>query len=312
MGKSFKRIIISCLIIALIGLIDYLTTSQIKIIAFYLIPVFISTYYVGVGLGLAFALIAVIFNFSIEYWEGFSTDSIIIINNAVLFALYGVVVGLVNRMRRQNLVITASLREKEIILREIHHRMKNQIASLLSIVSLSESGNADQIIEALSGRLNAYMMLYANLCYDSASQTRIHVCRYFNQIAEYILHSRRDEAADIACSITGGDFYLDNHVMITLGLIVNELLTNSLKHAFGAGSGSVYLDVRTENSSRLVLRYRDSGPGFDARQARPGRGIGMMMIESLVARLHGTLEYSRSRGSEFILVFRDVELYDAP
>ncbi len=313
MKNRIQLLLINSLILLIIAAIDYITTSNIKITAFYLVPIFIATYYYNSIYGTIFALISVIINFAIGYCERLSIDLLIIVNNSMLFVVYLIVIYLVGQLRKKNVMIERTLNEKEIIIGDIHHRMKNQIASLLSIITMSGSASQDDIIMKLSGRLNTYLLLYNNLTYDNKSQSMINVNKYLHEIADYIVKFKSDSVESISVTINGGNFFLNNKTIITIGLIINELMTNSLKHAFaGSNNGSIAIKVSKENENTIIVIYRDDGPGFNFIKDTSDSKLGMLMIRSLIEQLNGSFDYSREDGSEFIMKFSGLHINDLP
>ncbi len=311
MKRKVVLILLNIALILSIGVIDYLTTSSIKIIVAYLIPIFISTYFINFKYGALFSACAVIIDGIIEYGEKSSVDSVLMINSITLLCVYMVVLYLVNSLRKNTSTIENNLEEKENILRDIHHRMKNQISSLLSIINLSDQIESKTKLSDLSGRLHTYLLLYENLCYDNKSQSRIHLRKYLDEIAGYIIQSQYGGTHQILYSMEGGDFFLENKIIVSIGLIVNELMTNSIKHAFeDEFTGSIKINIRNDGDT-LIMDYYDSGSGFDYSPDEPGKKLGIIMITSLVKQLNGTIEYSKEEGSRFILTFHNMNIHDA-
>ncbi len=300
------------LIIAIIGYIDYLTSSSIKIIAFYLIPIFFVTYYGNFTWGILFSVLSIFFNFFTDYSEYAAVDKNIIINNAMLIIVYLAIVYLVKLLKKNNESIKQNLYEKEIILRDIHHRMKNQMASLLAIINNAGDEDNKKTSIDLSGRIHTYLHLYEYLSYDSMSQTRINVHYYIEEITKYIIKSFGIPDVAISIDISGGDFEIDNKQMVAIGLIINELMTNSMKYAFiESQKGSITIDIARHENSRLELVYRDSGRGYDFQAARAKKRFGLNLVEIQTGQLNGTMHYSAGHGSEFTFIFREIPMYDA-
>jgi len=300
------------LIITIIGYIDYLTSSSIKIIAFYLIPILFVTYYGNVTWGILFSVLSIFFSMYVDYSEYAAVDNYLIINDVMLIIVYLIIVYLVNILRNRNALIKQNLNEKEIILRDIHHRMKNQMASLLAIINNAGNEDIEKTSVVLSGRIHTYLHLYEYLSYDSLSQTRIIVRNYIEEITKYIVKSLGTAAIPISIIINDGNFEIDNKQMVSIGLIINELVTNSLKYAFtDSRQGSITIDISRHENSRLELVYRDSGQGFDFRTERKRRKFGLQLVEIQTSQLNGSMHYSANHGSEYTFIFHGIPMYNA-
>jgi two-component system, sensor histidine kinase PdtaS len=298
---------VNIVIILGIGIVDYITTSKVRIIALYLIPIFITSYFVRMRWGVLFSTMAVAFIVIIEYIEISTLNLYILVNSIMLLAVYIVVVYLTCKFRDNNRLIQKNLSEKEMIIRDIHHRMKNQMSSLLSLVNLGNSTDPGSVISRVSGRIHTHLLLYEHLSYDRRSQASVNVYGYLNEIAGYIVKTMVSEPMHIDVAVRGGDFFLNNKTVIDMGLIVNELMTNSMKYAFtGRPGGSIEIEVTTQARDQLVLSYRDDGPGFEYSPEETEHSLGLMIIRALTGQLNGTIDYSNAGGSRYTITLSGV------
>ena len=198
------------------------------------------------------------------------------------------------------------LAEKELILREVHHRIKNNMASICSLLSIQratvEDIAAKRALEAAAGRVQSMMVLYERL-YLSGD--------FLNISVGFVLPSLVDEiVANCACPAEievekeVEDFVLDTKRLQPLGIIVNEVLTNAMKYAFaGRARGRVRVKARREGG-RARVEIGDDGIGMP-EAVGPGRstGFGLMLVENLSRQLDGEIRVERGGGTRFVLEF---------
>ena len=202
--------------------------------------------------------------------------------------------------------ILALLREKELILKEVHHRIKNNMALVISLLSLQRSFLRDsdgiKALEAAEGRIRSMEVLYDKL-YRSESIQSVPLSAYFQALVEEIL-SLFPESGKIQRILTISPLTVDPKTLSSLGLIVNELITNSMKYAFkGRESGSIFLQIE-ENCGSIRLQYEDDGVGLPEGFSLEGsEGFGLQLVTLLTEQLGGTLHIEKGRGARFVLEF---------
>jgi PAS domain S-box-containing protein len=202
----------------------------------------------------------------------------------------------------------ASLQEKEVMLREIHHRVKNNLAIISSLFQLQLGQVADpltqQLLRDAQDRVRSMALVHEQL-YNSDNLAAICFHEYARSLADEILNSYRlsDEGVELRFEIQ--PVMLSINQAIPCGLLLNELLTNCLKHAFLPGiRGAITIDLKDE-AGVAHLSVRDTGRGLplEPESAKP-RSLGMKLIHSLSRQLGGKMEYdSRPTGTEAKLVF---------
>jgi PAS domain S-box-containing protein len=202
---------------------------------------------------------------------------------------------------------SALIREKENLLKEVHHRIKNNMSTMGSMLSLHadslDSGSdAVAVLNEAKSRLRSMEVLYDQLYRDGEHDG--------GSIREYLLHLvykiielfPAGELVTVSTEIE--DFYLDAKTLSTLGMIVNELVTNAMKYAFkGRPDGRLSIHVRREGE-KAALTIEDDGPGlprgFD--MADPP-GFGTLMVKALSQQIDGIIRVERAGGTRFILEF---------
>jgi two-component sensor histidine kinase len=205
----------------------------------------------------------------------------------------------------KNQIIQQSLQEKEVLLKEIHHRVKNNlqvISSLLSLQSrrVQEESVQEAILEGRN-RVQSMAMIHQNL-YQTENLTTIDVGQYIDHLAQNLFSSYNIEPDRITMDKDIQPLDLDVDILIPLGLILNELITNALKYAFPRErKGKIRVSLQQE-AAQLKLRVMDDGIGLPAHfDPHKTRSMGYQLINSLVGKLKGQLEIKRIGGADIVL-----------
>ncbi|MEW6517994.1 MAG: histidine kinase dimerization/phosphoacceptor domain -containing protein [Thermodesulfobacteriota bacterium] len=202
--------------------------------------------------------------------------------------------------------LKASLREKEVLLQEIHHRVKNNMQVISSLVSLQADEMEDDamraVLQDVTHRVRSMAMVHEKL-YQSADLARIDFAAYARSLLDYLWRAYGPVAADVRLVADLEPVLLPVNTAVPCGLILNELVGNALKHAFSCDAGGeVNVSLRSGSQGRLELRVRDNGrglpPDFDWRQAR---SLGLRLVQMLAGQLHAAVEAASGEGTEFVL-----------
>ena len=205
----------------------------------------------------------------------------------------------ISERKRAEEQIKTALAEKEILIREVHHRVKNNLAVVSSLLELQSRATKDERVQAAFQvsqlRINAMSKIHEQL-YRSPDLVNIDMRRYLDSLI-YELSSIYAQG-DIAVKLDVGNVKLSIERAIPCGLILNELLTNALKHAFAAGSTQperiISISMQPEDS-RCLLSIGDNGSGlpegFDWQNTN---SLGLKLVNRLVDQLHGDLEVNSS------------------
>ena len=195
------------------------------------------------------------------------------------------------------------LREKELLLKEIHHRVKNNMGTISNIfeIQTSMTTNKDLIyhLNQARNRINSMTVIY-NMLFMSKSSTHLKTKEYTEKLlAElsdvsnpYVMISREIE-----------NFELDSKILFPIGIIINELVTNSFKHAFPNNkSGVVNVSMsKDDNNDNATLIISDNGVG---KKSSSKDGFGSLLVDSLVNQLYATIEFTTSNsGTECVVCF---------
>ncbi|MCQ1537551.1 PAS domain S-box protein [Methanocalculus taiwanensis] len=200
-----------------------------------------------------------------------------------------------------------SLREKEILLKEIHHRVKNNMQVISSLLMLQRENIPDprmrELFRESENRVFSIALVHEKL-YRSDNLSRIHYGEYLEMIGDHILASRDISSERITLEIHAQDIYLPIDKAVPLSLITNELLTNSLKHAFPDGrKGTIRIELQSMGRD-ILYRFADDGIGFPAEiDFWNTTTLGMELVNNLVMQLMGTISLYRDGGTRFEILF---------
>lgn len=200
-----------------------------------------------------------------------------------------------------------SLREKDALLQEVHHRVKNNlqiISSLLDLQALTipESQAQAVFIEA-QRRIRAIALVHDQL-YHSETMAQIDFEAYVRTLVEHLQQSFFSEAAHVALEIVIDSIWLDANSAIPCGLIINELVTNAFKHAFPNGrTGTIRIACSTAEDGRIVLSVADNGIGLPAPVDRRSGVLGLKLVGTLTRQLHGSLTLENKHGTVATVIF---------
>ncbi|UCE17650.1 MAG: PAS domain S-box protein [Gemmatimonadota bacterium] len=222
----------------------------------------------------------------------------------------------ITERKRSEGQIKAALKEKEVLLREIHHRVKNNLQVVSSLLDLHKGEVADggifELLQKSQNRVKSMAIIHEQL-YQSRSVSKINVSQYIRRLTNHLFQSYGVKTGTIEAKIDVTDILLDTDEAIPCGLILNELVSNSLKHAFpGDRTGEIFIGFHPQGEHQLTLTVRDNGIGFERDiDLRNIQSLGLQMVMLLVDQLKGTLECNvfdsengrDERGTEFIIRF---------
>jgi two-component sensor histidine kinase len=199
-------------------------------------------------------------------------------------------------------------RRKEVLLKEIHHRVKNNLQVISSLLALQAGATKDPTTRALLGesrdRVRSMALIHEKL-YLSDDERGMSFAAYVTDLVAHLRHSYTGNSESIATRIDVEDVSLDMDVSVPCGLLINELLSNALKYAFPAGrSGTVAVGLHRSDAGVLVLTVSDDGVGFPPGvDIRSPATLGLRIVERLVAQIHGTMEMKSGPGTTFTITF---------
>ncbi|PIK89491.1 histidine kinase [Synechococcus sp. 65AY6A5] len=209
--------------------------------------------------------------------------------------------------KRAELQIQAALQEKEILLREIHHRVKNNLQIISSLLRLQadqiKSHKYARVFKDAGSRIQAMSLIHEGL-YQSNNLAAVDLRQYLHNLISNLFHSYGVNPEIIRASIRAEGIRLNLDEAVLCGLIINELVTNSLKYAFPKGR-SGQIDVHFKQTRTYTqLRVSDNGIGlpsnFDFKETQ---SLGLQLVATLTDQLQGKIELRNKSGTTFIITF---------
>lgn len=204
--------------------------------------------------------------------------------------------------------LKASLQEKEVLLKEIHHRVKNNLQVISSLLYLQSKQVAEpKMLEMFvdsQNRVRSMALVHEQL-YQTEDLARVNVAEYVRSLASYLFRFYGLGTDRLRLVIDVAELSLGVNIAVPCGLIINELLSNTLKHAFpGGAKGTIHIGFSTGSDGRYTLVVRDDGVGLPAGlDVRQTKSLGLRLVYTLVDQLEGTIELDRSEGTQFRIVF---------
>jgi two-component sensor histidine kinase len=208
--------------------------------------------------------------------------------------------------------LRSALIEKDAVLREVLHQIKNHLQVIASLLSLQtetiKDGRTLRLFRASQNRVRAISLVYEKL-YQAGSTTRLDFADYLQALVLHLVHSLGTDIHRVRLRMDLRKSLLDIRTAIPCGLIVNELVSNALQHAFpGTRSGTVLIGLRPLPGSAFRLVVADNGVGWtDTVDLRQAKTLGLQIVQMLTNQVEGTLVLKRAKGTRYELVFRQLK-----
>ncbi|MEL7669512.1 CHASE4 domain-containing protein [Methanobacterium sp.] len=208
--------------------------------------------------------------------------------------------------------IRASLKEKEVLLREIHHRVKNNLQIISTLLQLQSDEITDQKTlenyRESENRIQSIALIHEKM-YQSRDISNIDFTSYIKSLINDLMYSYDSDSRNIKSVIDTGNFLFSIETVQPLGLIVNEIISNSLKYAFkNRDEGTVLVKLEKMDSNKFKLIVSDDGVGFPENiDFRNTSSLGLQLVNELVKQLEGDIELNIGDGTEFVIVFKEPE-----
>jgi two-component sensor histidine kinase len=211
--------------------------------------------------------------------------------------------------------LKASVKEKEILLKEIHHRVKNNLQIISSLLNLQSKYFDDekyrQFYKESQDRIKSMVLIHDKL-YQSKDLVNIDASNYINGLSKHLFESYNVRSDFIAFKTSIEDITINIDTAIPCGLIINELISNALKYAFVKGSKDKKAEVKIQfcrnKGDSIELIVSDNGIGFPKNlDFRNTESFGLQLVCALVAQLDGNIKLDRSKGTAFTIEFKLVE-----
>lgn len=201
-------------------------------------------------------------------------------------------------------------KENELLLKEIHHRVKNNLQTISSLLNLQSESisdkNALNAVQESKNRVASMAMIHQKL-YQGENLAAIEMKDYFKTIGSAIIDSFGKKAKQVSLDVEMGQIELDVDTAVPIGLITNELITNSLKYAFDEeNGGKIKISLSKEKDELYKLEISDNGTGLTSEEENSS-GFGTLLVQLLSTQLNGQLKKKSNNGTVVSLSFRDQE-----
>lgn len=247
--------------------------------------------------------------FEVELLKQLATHMAIAIQQS---ELYQQVQNELAERKRAEEQIKLSLKEKEVLLKEIHHRVKNNLQVISSVLRLQSDYVKDDRILALfndsQNRIRSMALIHEKL-YQSSNLLKINFDEYIHDLTENLLRSYVAFASSVTLSTHAAGVWLNIDTAIPCGLIINELVANSLKHAFPQKdqNNEIQVSIVSDKENRFTLKVQDNGIGFpETIDFRNTESLGLELVCVFTEQLSGTIELDRNNGTTFIIKFSEI------
>jgi PAS domain S-box-containing protein len=201
--------------------------------------------------------------------------------------------------------VKASLEEKEVLLKEIHHRVKNNLQVISSLLYLQSDYIKDQealkVFQEMQSRVRSMAIIHEKL-YQSKNLSNINFAEYISDLMKYLFESYRALSSDIRLSTELEEVYLNINIAVPCGLIINELAVNSLKYAFPNNKGELFIGFYKTSSDKVKLIVKDNGIGMN-KNINNSDSFGLGLIRDLAMQLNGQIDINTENGTKTEIEF---------
>ena len=207
--------------------------------------------------------------------------------------------------------IQASLREKEVLLQEIHHRVKNNLQVISSLLDLQSQQIEDsamlEVFRESQNRVKSMALVHEKL-YQSKNFAKINFAEYTESLVNYLFKAYELHSGNVTLELDIDEVALNIDTAIPCGLIINELVSNALKYAFPDNrSGKITISLHSEANRHFNLTIKDDGVGLPIDgEFKTVKSLGLQLVHVLTQQLKGTIDIDCHRGSEFRVYFSEI------
>lgn len=239
------------------------------------------------------------------YWPRLTNDLLLLV--VVLFMFY----TFTQQSNKQIKNIEQQRLAIEILLKEIHHRVKNNLQVITSLLALQSIGIKEKKIKNLFSDLQnrvISMALSHEMLYQTDDLQRIDYKAYIKKLVDGLIGSMKEHNNEIEVKLDIKEIFLNIDTSIPLGLIINELVTNSLKYAFEGNGGIISIHIKKLNDQHFLLEIGDDGVGFaDIENMGKKSSLGLTLVQKLTQQLRGNIEKDTSKkGTNYIINFQEI------
>jgi two-component sensor histidine kinase len=204
--------------------------------------------------------------------------------------------------------LTQSLKEREVLLQEVHHRVKNNLQVISSLINMQvrriDHGSTRDALEECQTRVLAIALIHEKL-YQSKDYSEVRFAEYARSLAANVFHATGISPREVSLELAIDEVPLGVDLAIPCGLVINELITNSLKHGFKDGrTGTLRVALSKLDDGKLRLTVSDDGAGLpDGFELHRAESMGLQLVCTLAEQLDASVVVTRDRGASFQLTF---------
>lgn len=213
-------------------------------------------------------------------------------------------------IEKKNKLLQKAISEKDLLIREIHHRVKNNLQLVMSLLNIQSRKNKNkeinEFIEKSQVRINSIALIHQNL-YNSPNLSKVNFNDYLEQLLSSIISIQTDKTDKINFNINTNKISFDAQTAIPLGLILNELISNSLKYAFPNDEefGQINISLIDEGKNEYSIFYEDNGIGYLDSEIKSS-SIGIKLVTLLAEQLNGNISHSNDDGTKYKITFTEI------
>ncbi len=213
----------------------------------------------------------------------------------------------VTENKRNEEKIIQSLKEKEILLKEVHHRVKNNMQVISSILNLQSSYVKDEyalnLLKECQNRIKSMAFIHESL-YQTKNFESVNFSEYISTLTKNLVHTYTINSQKIKLILTLDDLFLNLDNSIPCGLIINEIISNSLKYAFPNNrDGIIFVTLKVDNK-KILIEAGDNGIGIsDKIDIKNTQTLGLQLVDTLIEQINGTINLERTNGTKFRIEF---------
>lgn len=205
------------------------------------------------------------------------------------------------------------IKEKEVLLKEVHHRVKNNLQVVTSLLSLqarhTNDPQSEKLFKNCQYRIKSMSMIHEML-YKSQDLSRINYVEYINKLIAELVVSMKGVEHNIEINIEVEELKLSLETSIPLGLLVNEIITNSLKYGvIGDAPGHIYFKMKKKDSNNYEILIGDNGIGFSEDiNFENTTTLGLKLVNRLITQLRGSIEKVKEmKGTNYVIMFQEID-----
>jgi PAS domain S-box-containing protein len=202
-----------------------------------------------------------------------------------------------------------SLIDKDLLIKEVHHRVKNNLSVIQSLLQLQSQGLTDNEskshLEDIQNRVKSMSILHDRLS-RSEDLAKLNFSEFISSLANHLYHSYKMNPDRVKLNLSIPEIYVDVDIMMPCGLIINEIVSNSFKYAFPDDkNGEVSIKVHEGDDDEIILIVKDNGIGIsDSVNLHNTKSLGLQIVSSLINQIHGKADLLHENGMEFRLKFK--------